>query len=76
MTKTAQAIQLMLDGKIGRALSIFKTFKICFDKEERRTIQIASESMNGMANFYIKLGYDVEYFKSAAIEIVKEKYNI
>lgn len=75
-TKTAKAIQLMRDGETAKALAIFKTFKIGFDKEECRIIQIASESMNGMGKFYIKLGYDVEYFKSTAIEIVKGKYNI
>lgn len=75
-TKTAKAIQLMQDGETAKALSIFKTFKIGFDKEERRIIQIASESMNGFGKFYIKLGYDVEKFQAKAIAIVKEKYNI
>lgn len=75
-TKTAQAIQLMRDGKVSKALMIFKTFRIGFNKDEHRIIQIASESMNGMASFYKGLGYDVERFKSEAISIVNRKYNL
>ena len=75
-TKTAQAIQMMRDGKVSNALMIFKTFRIGFNKKERRTIQIASESMNGMASFYTSIGYDVEKFKSEAISIVNRKYKI
>ena len=74
ITKTAQAIQLMREGKVAKALSIFKTFKVGFDKDERRTIQIASESMNGMAKFYINLGYNVDQFQAEAIEIINKKY--
>lgn len=76
VTKTAQAIQLMREGKVAKALSIFKTFKMSFDKDERRTIQIASEVMNGMAKFYIGLGYNVEQLQTEAIAIVNKKYNI
>ena len=76
ITKTAQAIQLMREGKVAEALSIFKTFKMSFDKDERRTIQIASEAMNGMAKFYISLGYNVEQFQAEAIAIVNKKYNL
>ena len=40
-TKTSKAIGLFKDGRLRDALAIFKTFKIGFTKDERRTIQIA-----------------------------------
>jgi hypothetical protein len=73
-TKTATALHLMREGKVKEALAIFRTFRIGFDKDERRTIQIASESMNGMAKFYISLGYNVDQFLAEAIEIINKKY--
>lgn len=76
ITKTARAIQLMREGNIAKALSIFKTFKMSFNKDEQRTIQIASETMNGMTNFYISLGYNVKQFQTKAIEIINKKYNL
>ncbi len=74
--QTATALHLMRDGKVKEALSIFRTFRIGFSKDERRIIQIASEAMNGMAKFYTGLGYDVEQFKTEAIDIVNKKYNL
>ena len=76
ITKTARAIQLMREGNIAKALSIFKTFKMSFNKDEQKTIQIASETMNGMAKFYISLGYNVKQFQTEAIEIINKKYNL
>ena len=46
-TKTEKAINLFESGCLKEALSIFRTFRIGFTKEERRTLQIASESLAG-----------------------------
>lgn len=75
-SKTVTALHLMREGKVKEALAIFRTFRIGFSKDERRTIQIASEAMNGMAKFYIGLGYNVEQFKTEAIDIVNKKYDL
>lgn len=59
-TKTEKAIQLLSAGDIKRALAIFRTFRMGFTKDERRTMEIASDSLNGHAGFYTGLGIDTE----------------
>lgn len=51
-TKTNKAISLLRAGNLKEALLIFRTFRIGFTKEERRTLQIASESLSGNSLFY------------------------
>lgn len=59
-TKTSKAIFLLRSGYLKEALSIFRTFRIGFTKEERRTLQIASESLSGNSSFYQQLGIDTD----------------
>lgn len=68
-TKTSKATSLLRAGNLKEALSIFRTFRIGFTKEERRTLQIASESLSGNSLFYQQLGIDTakEIEKSRAI---------
>lgn len=72
-TKTSKAILLLRAGYLKEALSIFRTFRIGFTKEERRTLQIASESLSGNSLFYQQLGIDTnkEIDKSKSILISK-----
>ena len=58
-TKTEKAINLFESGCLKEALSIFRTFRIGFTKEERRTLQIASESLAGNENFYQQIDLSV-----------------
>ncbi len=67
-TKTEKAINLFESGCLKEALSIFRTFRIGFTKEERRTLQIASESLAGNSSFYRQLGIDTDK------EVEKSKY--
>lgn len=73
-TKTDKAVQLFKSGNIKEAFAIFRTFRIGFTKDERRTLQIASEALNGMGKFYNDLGIDVSLEMSKAKEIVINKY--
>lgn len=73
-TKTNNAVQLFKSGNIKEALAIFRTFRIGFTKDERRTLQIASEVLNGMGKFYSDLGIDISLEVSKAKEIVINKY--
>lgn len=66
-TKTSRATSLLRSGNLKEALFIFRTFRIGFTKEERRTLQIASECLSGNALFYQQLGIDT------AMEIEKSK---
>lgn len=72
-TKTEKAINLFESGCLKEAF-IFRTFRIGFTKEERRTLQIASESLTGNGNFYQQLGIDTDYMISKSVEIITEKY--
>lgn len=67
-TKTEKAINLFESGCLKEALSIFRTFRIGFTKEERRTLQIANESLSGNSSFYRQLGIDTDK------EVEKSKY--
>ena len=73
-TKTSKAIGLFKDGKLRDALAIFKTFKIGFTKEERRTIQIASETLNGFGAMYQSIGIDTAMMVQKSITVIKLKY--
>lgn len=57
-TKISKATSLLRSENLKEALSIFRTFRIGFTKEKRRTLQIASESLAGNASFYQQLGID------------------
>ena len=74
MTKTDKAIGLFKDGKLRDALAIFRTFKIGFTKDERRTLQIASETLNGSGRFYQMLGIDTSLEVQKSITVIKQKY--
>lgn len=74
ITKTEKAISLFQSGCLKEAFAIFRTFRIGFTKEERRTLQIASESLTGNASFYQQIGIDTDFMISESIEIITEKY--
>ena len=73
-TRTSNAIELLKDGKTKKALAIFRTFRMGFSKSERRTIQIASETMNGFGGLYQSLGIDTDMEVRNAMSILKSKY--
>lgn len=74
ISKTAQVIQYLKDGDLRSALSILKTFRYDFDKEERRTIQIAYETMTGKAKFYESLGINTQLMIQKAQKLANLKY--
>lgn len=59
-TKTSKAVALLKEGKLKEALRIFRTFKCGITSAEKRSIEIAYESMTGKAQFYQSLGIDTE----------------
>lgn len=73
-TKTSKAILLLRAGYLKEALSIFRTFRIGFTKEERRTLQIASESLSGNSLFYQQLGIDTNKEIEKSKSIIASKY--
>ena len=75
-TKTRQAITLFQSGEQEKALRIFRTFKIGFTKEEKRTLEIAQESMSGNESFYKSIQLDTATIKAQAVQLIKSKYNL
>lgn len=73
-TKTSKAISLLRIGCLKEALSIFRTFRIGFTKEERRTLQIASENLSGNSLFYQQLGIDTNSEIEKSKVILASKY--
>ncbi len=73
-TKTSKALALLEGGKVREALAIFRTFRVGFRVEEKRTIQIASDTLNGSGSFYDSIGIDSSLEVQKAIQILREKY--
>lgn len=73
-TKTERALLMFREGDFRGAFSIFSTFRMGFTREEVRTLQIASESLGGHAEFYQSLGVDTNAEVSKAKEIIRTKY--
>lgn len=70
-TKTEQLRNFFQVGNIKKALGIFKTFKIGITKEQKRTVEIAYETLTGKGNFYSQLGIDTEQKCKEANQILK-----
>lgn len=75
-TKTSKALYLFKQGLIKESLSIFKTFRIGFTREEKRTLEIASDCLNGRSSFYNQLGVDVESIILSSKTIIQSKYSL
>ena len=73
-TKTSKAVALLKDGRMREALAVFRTFRMGFSREERRTIQIASETLNGSGKFYKSLGINTDSILEEASRILAKKY--
>jgi hypothetical protein len=73
-TKTSKAVALLKDGRMREALAVFRTFRMGFSREERRTIQIASETLNGSGKFYQSLGINTDSILEEASRILAKKY--
>ena len=76
MNKTDKALGLLRQGKFAEALAIISKFRIGFTKDERRTLEIAHESLVGNASFYENIGIDTQFCISKAREIIRNKYHI
>ena len=76
MSKTDIAKSLFIQGRVKEAFSIFRTFRLSFTHEERRTIQIASDVLNGHSEFYKQIGVNGDDFVKKAVSLIKNKYNI
>ena len=73
-TKTQKACSLLRSGDIKESLKIFRTFRIGWTNEEKRIIDIASDCLCGMSDFYSSLGIDCQRIVDDAVSILRSKY--
>lgn len=74
ITKTEQVRRLLQIGDLKGALRIVVTFRFGFTQMERRTLEIAKESLCGHSKFYADLGIDWEDEVIKSGEILKKIY--
>lgn len=73
-TKVDKVKSLLAAEAFQEALTIVKTFRLGFSKEEKRSIQIAYESLSGHEQFYRSLGIDVDKVIKDTRQLLTEKY--
>lgn len=73
-TKVDKVKSLLAAGAFQKALTIVKTFRIGFSKEEKRSIEIAHEVLTGNERFYQALGIDTEREIRNAHKILIDKF--
>ena len=76
MTKTERLKIMLRNGNIKDAFAIAKSFRDGFSKQEKRTIEIAAESLKGNEEFYHQLGIDTESEVKKAETILRTKYKV
>lgn len=75
ITKNQQAINYYLEGNIKKSFAIFKTFRLCFNQEEKRLFEISYEIISGNDLFYKQLGYDTNSIVVKTNKIAKNYIN-
>ena len=73
-TKTSKAVSLFKQGMLKESYAIFKTFRIGFTSQEKRSIEIAYEALNGNNTFYQQIGIDVDKEIQRSKDIISFKY--
>lgn len=73
-TKVDKVKYLLAAEAFQEALTIVKTFRFGFSKEEKRSIQIAYESLSGHDQFYRSLGIDTEKLIRETRQLLADKY--
>lgn len=73
-TKTQKAVCLLRTGDLKGALKIFRTFRVGFSSDEKRTISIACECLCGKDTFYSSIGIDCRKVVDQAVSVVTSKY--
>lgn len=72
--KTDKVRALLKAGRFEEALAIIKTFRLGFNKEEKRSIQISHETLSGHGDFYRQLGIKVDEIIEDTKKMLIDKY--
>ncbi len=75
-TKTEKVIRLVRSGEWKKALSILRTFRLGFTKEQKRIIEVASDVMNGYGNLYRGIGVDTDRILEDCKAMILKRYHL
>lgn len=75
-TKTEKVIRLVGSGEWKKALSILRTFRLGFTKEQKRIIEVASDVMNGYGNLYRGIGVDTDRILEECKAMILKRYHL
>lgn len=73
-TKVDKVKSLLAAGAFQKALTIVKTFRIGFTKDEKRSIEIAYDSLLGRDKFYQSIGIDTNKEIEKSRQLLSDKY--
>ena len=73
-TKVDKVKSLLAAEAFQEALTIVKTFRFGFSKEEKRSIEIAYEGLNGHEQFYKSIGIDTDKEIEKVSLLLTDKY--
>ena len=73
-TKVDKVKALLAAGAFQKALTIVKTFRIGFTNDEKRSIELAYESLLGRDKFYQSIGIDTNKEIEKARQLLSDKY--
>lgn len=73
-TKVDKVKSLLAAEAFQEALTIVKTFRFGFSKEEKRSIEIAYECLNGHEQFYKSIGIDTDKEIEKVSLLLNDKY--
>ncbi len=73
-TKTNKAVSLLQKGEWKSALSIIKTFRLGFTRDQKRLIEISSDVLNGNEKFYKAIGIDTDKVLAECKELITGRY--
>lgn len=73
-TKVDKVKSLLAAEAFQEALTIVKTFRFGFTKEEKRSIEIAYECLSGHDQFYSSIGIDTEKEIEKVSLLLTDKY--
>ena len=73
-TKVDKVKSLLAKGAFQKALAIVRTFRVGFTKDEKRSIEIAYESLLGRDKFYQSIGIDTNKEIEKARQLLSDKY--
>ena len=74
--KTEQAMFLYKSGDLRKALGIVKGFRLGLSKEDKRTVQIAYEVLQGHGGFYSQIGINTQDVVEKAKAVLKKLFKM